>query len=48
MIERGGDRFRLDHAAPAASFRAKHFGLPPEWHLTMDRPPELGLGTSWY
>jgi len=30
MIESGGQRFRLDPEHRLASFRAKHFGLPPD------------------
>lgn len=44
MVESGGDRFRLDPRHRLASFRATHFGLPPDWHLTIDRPPDLWFG----
>jgi hypothetical protein len=44
MVESGGDRFRLDPKHRLASFRAKHLGKPEDWHLQLDRPPELWFG----
>jgi len=38
MVEGGGHRFKLDPKHRLASFRAKHFVLPPDWHLQIDRP----------
>jgi len=44
MVESGGHRFKLDPKDRLASFRAKHFALPPDWHLQVDRPPALWFG----